>query len=88
MAKSGFKDPVDTKKGKEQKNPWDFRCPEYDERSSCYVSAGSHNGVGHRNPVGHKDGPKLRAATLPYGRPATMDVAYAPPRQLDQEYIE
>lgn len=58
--KSGFKDPIAIKKqdpkdkpvdGK--KSPWDFTCPQYDQRSSCFVNAGTHYGVGHKQPVGH-----------------------------------
>lgn len=79
--KSGFNDPTAIKKQtpadkpKDGKNsPWDFRCPQYDERSSCYVNVGTHYGVGHKNPVGH-DGPaKQRVATMPFGRPGTMEV--------------
>ena len=50
--KTRFPNPIEPK-GKEQKSPWDFTQPDYDERSSCYVNAGSHYGVGHKNPVGH-----------------------------------
>ena len=86
--RTGFSDPIARKPGKQKKSPWDFRCPPYDERTSCYVNAGTHEGVGHRQPVGHEGNPKTRAATLPYGRVNTLDVAYAPPRQLNQEYLE
>lgn len=53
-------------------SPWDFRCPQYDQRSSNFVNAGTHYGVGHRQPVGHKGNPSLRAPTLPMGRHETM----------------
>ena len=79
--KTGFKDPIKIKnqkpmdKPKDGKNsPWDFRCPQYDERSSCFVNAGTHYGIGHRQPVGHHGDPKLRADTLPFGRPETLEV--------------
>lgn len=79
--KSGFSDPIKIKKQepkdkpKDGKNtPWDFTCPQYDERSSCFVNAGTHYGVGHKNPVGHKDEPKMRVPTMPFGRPNTMEV--------------
>ncbi len=77
--KSGFKDPIAIKnqepkdKPVEGKNsPWDFRCPQYDERSSCYVNAGTHYGVGHNQPVGHGGNPKVTADCLPKGRVNTM----------------
>lgn len=79
--KSGFKDPIAIKKQSPKdhpkdgkKSPWDFTCPQYDERSSCFVNAGTHYGVGHRQPVGKHGNPSEKAATLPSGRPATMEV--------------
>lgn len=69
---TGFNDPIKSKKHKEMKSPWNFDCPKYDERSSCYVNAGSHYGVGHRQPVGHAGEPKKEVSTLPFGRPKTM----------------
>jgi len=79
--KSGFNDPIAIKKQspadkpKDGANsPWDFRCPQYDERSSCYVNAGTHYGTAHKQPVGSSAAPKKRVATLPYGRPGTMEV--------------
>ena len=86
--KTGFNDPIARKPGKTQRSPWDFRCPPYDERTSCYVNAGSHNGIGHRNPVGHSGQVKHRVPTLPYGRVSTMETSYVPPKQLDLEIIE
>lgn len=86
--KTGFKDPIARKPGKKKESPWDFRCPPYDERTSCYVNAGSHYVVGFNNPVGHKDKVKSRVPTLPFGRVATMKVAEVPVRNLQQEYIE
>lgn len=79
--KSGFSDPAKIKKQdpknhpEEGKNsPWDFTCPQYDERSSCYVNAGTYYGVSHRQPVGHKGDAKQRVDVLPFGRPSTMEV--------------
>lgn len=67
-----FKDPIAIKnqqpkdKPKDGKNsPWDFTCPQYDERSSVFVKAGTNYGVGHRQPVGHEGNPKASAAVLP-----------------------
>ena len=63
--KTGFKDPIEVKTDKKMKSPWDFTAPEYDERSSCYVNAGCHYGVGHKQPVGRKDNPKATSPVLP-----------------------
>lgn len=77
--KSGFKDPAAIKsqnpkdQPKDGKNsPWDFRCPQYDQRSSCFVNAGTHYGVGINQPVGHKGDPKMSVDVLPKGRVNTM----------------
>lgn len=79
--KTGFKDPIAIKKQKPQdqpkdygKSPWDYRCPQYDQRSSCFVNAGTHYGVGHNQPVGHIGNPKQNAPCLPKGRVNTMQV--------------
>lgn len=86
--KTGFKDPITPKSGKEKQSPWDFRCPPYDERTSCFVNAGSHFGVGHKNPVGREGPTKKNVDTLPFGRPKTMQVSNVPTKNLTQEYIE
>lgn len=31
---------------------WDFDMPKYDQRSSCFISAGTDYGVGKNQPVG------------------------------------
>lgn len=54
-------------------SPWDFRCPQYDQRSSNFVNAGTHYGIGINQPVGHKEKAKQRVDVLPFGRPKTMD---------------
>lgn len=62
-------------KPKDWKNsPWDFRCPQYDQRSSNFVNAGTSYGVGLRQPVGHPGDPQQIVSTLPFGRPNTMEV--------------
>ena len=73
--KSGFKDPTSIKKQAPRdhpkdgiKSPWDFTCPQYDQRTSCFVNAGTHYGVGHRQPVGRMGDPKQMAPTLPQDR--------------------
>lgn len=79
--KSGFKDPAAIKSQKPQdkpkegkKSPWDFTCPQYDERSSCFVNAGTSYGVGHKQPVGKSGTPVSRVPTMPFGRVSTMEV--------------
>jgi len=78
--KSGFSDPISVKSEKPpespkdgKNSPWDFRCPQYDQRSSCFVNAGTHYGLGHKTPVGHAGNPKSSAPTLPKGRVKTME---------------
>ena len=78
-AKSGFADPIKIKEQNPEdkpidavKSPWDFRCPQYDERSSNFVNAGTHYGLGHKQPVGHMGNPKQTADTLPQGRKNTL----------------
>jgi hypothetical protein len=79
--RSGFTDPIDIKKQKPKdkpkdgkKTPWDYRCPQYDQRSSCFVNTGTHYGIGHRQPVGHEGNPVMRVPTMPFGRVNTMEV--------------
>ena len=79
--KSGFKDPIAIKRQSPmdkpvdgKKSPWDFTCPQYDQRSSCYVSAGTKYGVGHKQPVGREGAPKQFVDVLPQGRVKAMDV--------------
>lgn len=74
-SKSGFSDPDRIKyqrpedKPKDGKNsPFDFRCPQYDQRSSCFVNAGTHYGVGINQPVGHEGNPKREVDVLPMDR--------------------
>lgn len=75
-----FKDPTKPKKidpthtPKDGKNsPWDFRSPQYDERSSCFIEAGTRYGVGHKTPVG-KMGKTSNKGPIPFGRVKTMEV--------------
>ncbi len=53
-------------------SPWDFRCPQYDERTGRGVEAGTHYGVGINQPVGHAGLPKENVPCLPRGRVNTM----------------
>ena len=79
--KTGFKDPAAIKNQKPKdkpvdgkKSPWDFTCPQYDQRSSCFVNAGTDYGIGHRQPVGNPGNPKTSAPTLPFGRVDTLKI--------------
>jgi len=78
-AKYGFADPIRIKdQNKKDKpkdgvnSPWDFTCPQYDQRSSNFVNAGTHYGVGHRQPVGHKGNPLRVVDVLPQTRVNTL----------------
>lgn len=75
---SGFPDPIAIKNQNPEDKPvngvgvqWDFRCPQYDQRSSNFINAGTHYGVGHRQPVGHSGNPKQHVDVLPQGRKNT-----------------
>jgi hypothetical protein len=72
--KTGFKDKVDSQSPKKFKNPWDFTAPAYDERTSCFINAGTHHGVGKNQPVGTEGNPK-GADAVPKGRIETLKVA-------------
>ncbi len=87
--KSGFKDPTAPKGNtKKMKSTWNFDQPEYDERSSCFVNAGSHYGVGHRQPVGREGNPKEKVDVLPTGKVKTMRDDKVPSRNLRLEIDE
>lgn len=77
--KSGFADPIkikDQNKRDQPKDgvnsPWDFRCPQYDQRSSNFINAGTHYGVGINQPIGHKGNPKQVVDVLPQTRRNTL----------------
>jgi hypothetical protein len=79
-SKSGFKDPcriktqVQEDEPKDGRNsPWDFRCPQYDQRSSNFINAGTHFGVGVRQPVGSVGNP-TKGTAVPKGRVNTMRI--------------
>jgi len=78
-AKSNFADPDRIKNQNPMdkpidgvNSPWDFRCPQYDQRTSNFINAGTHYGVGMRQPVGHKGNPNAIADTLPRQRHNTL----------------
>lgn len=86
--KTGFKDRAAIKKQEPKDKPvdgkpyplgWDFRCPQYDQRSSCFINAGTKYGVGITQPVGHSGQPKERADCLPFGRVNTLKTSYEEP---------
>lgn len=73
--RSGFEDPARIKEQNEKcepedgvKSPWDFRCPQYDQRSSNFLNAGTHYGLGIIQPIGHEGNPKSEVAALPRTR--------------------
>lgn len=75
---SGFADPIRIKEQNERdqpkdgvKSPWDFRCPQYDQRSSNFINAGTHYGIGINQPIGHKGNPKQHVDVLPQTRKNT-----------------
>ena len=82
--KTGFKEPNKIKKQEKKNFPengkpssiWSFECPQYDQRSSCFVNAGTHYGVGINQPVGHLGNPKDALDTLPQGRVNTLETDY------------
>lgn len=81
--KNNFKDPIAVKgETKKIKNPWNFDQPQYDERSSCFVNAGSHYGVGYRTPVGHMGNSKQNAKTLPEYHAKTIKVDEIPRKNI------
>ncbi len=72
--KTKFPNPIDKAFKKEKSSPWNFEQPHYDQRSSCFVNAGSNYGVGHKQPVGHKGNPKTEVPCLPHNKKLGMEV--------------
>lgn len=77
--KSGFSDPARIKEQNEKcepedgkKSPWDFRCPQYDQRSSNFINAGTHYGLGINQPIGHEGNAKSTVPALPRTRMNTL----------------
>lgn len=77
--RNGFKDPTKIKNQKPKdkpvdgkKSPWDFRCPQYDQRHSCFVNAGTYYGVGVNQPVGNRN--ESAKGNVPYGKVNTLNV--------------
>ena len=55
-------------------SPWDFCCPQYDQRSSSFINAGTHYGTAMRQPVGHSGNPKSVVPVLPQTRVNTQQI--------------
>lgn len=49
-------------------SPWDYTCPQYDQRSSNFVNAGTHYGTGINQPIGHTGKAKDEVPVLPCHR--------------------
>lgn len=82
--KTGFKDPIaDRAKEKKEKSPWNFSAPKYDERTSCYINAGTYHGVGHKNPVGSVGGAKPSDA-IPKRSVSTLGLYPGQTREIEQ----
>lgn len=71
--KSGFKDRTAIKEEKKMKSPWNFEAPSYDQRTSCFVDAGTNYGLGMKQPVGTERLSNSKA--IPTGRIDTMKVS-------------
>lgn len=81
--KTGFKDPLAIKNQKPKDkpvdgkdSPWDYRCPQYDQRHSCFVNAGTYYGTGVNQPVGTKK--FSNEEVVPMGKVNTMNVDVRP----------
>lgn len=46
------------------KFPWGFKCPQYDERTSCFIDAGTNYGIGFSQPIGHEGNPKSEGVPM------------------------
>jgi hypothetical protein len=63
----GFHDPIAAKPEKKNvRTPFNFEAPQYDDRTK--ICAGTHHGVGHRNPVGHAGAVKQTVPALPQNK--------------------
>lgn len=71
--KKNFKNNIEERTARTLTSPWDFTCPHYDQRSSCYVNAGAHHGIGHTQPVGTKTHSNKGSVPLGKGMGMTDD---------------
>jgi hypothetical protein len=79
--KTGFKNVIEGKEGKSMANPWSFDQPHYDQRSSCFVNAGTDQGLGKRQPIGTKTA--TSEGHVPMGRVKTLQTYNVPYERLD-----
>jgi hypothetical protein len=64
LAPKNQEPPYTPKDGK--KEPfWDFRAPQYDQRHSCFINAGTSYGTGYAQPCGSMGAPKMFVPALP-----------------------
>lgn len=77
--KTGFNDPLSINNQKPKDQPkdgmnssWDFRGPQYDQRSSCFIKAGTDYGIGRCSPIGKMEHTTFN--TVPEGRVNTMRI--------------
>jgi hypothetical protein len=83
--KTGFKERVSDPKSKSIVDPWTFHAPPYDERSSCYMHAGTCNGVGKTQPIGHEGNPKSEGVPMGKGRTLAVDYSKRENRMIEIE---
>ena len=77
IMKTGFKDPIAPRKVELPKavmpnKAFSFKCPDYDQRASCFVQGGTDYGTGFAQPIGSKGECKAFSDALPMGRVETM----------------
>ena len=61
-----FADPIRDKASKKTTHSyWQHKQPQYDERSSCYINAGTDHKVGYKQPVGHHGDANRLSDVLP-----------------------
>lgn len=63
------------------KTPWNFDAPPYDERTSCFVSAGTDHGVGKVQPIGSLNYAK-DSNVVPKGKMKTMSIYPGKSREI------
>lgn len=51
---------------------WDFRAPQYDQRHSCFIKAGTDYGTGYVQPIGHQGHAKSTVPCLPVNTARTI----------------
>lgn len=72
-----FKNPIVPRKQHPKdvkKSPFNYECPQYDNRGGPFVNAGTHYGIGFNVNVGHTGPCKSNVDVLPFGRIDTRSV--------------